>query len=134
MSTSTSGNKPLISLIWVMALTWPFSTSFKQIISLLVWSWWILLSPFKGCVRYIFTSLFLSVKHSTCETRNNAFYFTSKALSVLEKKFSILDIQISWGHQMPEHKTRNICYWVAWEVIWSVYVMLQKKKFYQKTL
>ena len=38
----------------------------------------------KGCVRYIFASLFYSLKKSTCETKKNAFYFTSKALFVLE--------------------------------------------------
>ena len=36
----------------------------------------------KGCVRYIFASLF--AKESTNETRKNAFYFTLKALFVLE--------------------------------------------------
>ena len=38
----------------------------------------------KGCVCYIFVSLFLCLKESTCETRKNIFYFTSKALSVFE--------------------------------------------------
>ena len=42
-------------------------------------------SVFKGCVHYIFASLFLSLKESTCQTRKNIFYFTSKALFVLEK-------------------------------------------------
>ena len=37
----------------------------------------------KGCVRYIFVSLFLSLKEGTCEARKNVFYFTSKALFVL---------------------------------------------------
>ena len=39
----------------------------------------------KGYVRYIFASLFFSVKEGTCETRKKVFYFTSKALFVLEK-------------------------------------------------
>ena len=39
---------------------------------------------FKGCVRYIFTKLFFMSKKRTCETRNNVFYFTSKALFILE--------------------------------------------------
>ena len=44
----------------------------------------------KGCVHYIFTSLFCMSKERTCETRKNLFYFTSKALSVLETiKFQI---------------------------------------------
>ena len=39
----------------------------------------------KGCVRYIFASLFLSLNESTFQTRKNVFYFTSKTLLVLEK-------------------------------------------------
>ena len=37
----------------------------------------------KGCVRYIFASLFLMLKESACETRKNVSYFTSKPLFVL---------------------------------------------------
>ena len=40
---------------------------------------------FKGCVCYIFTSWFLSPKESSCETKKNVFYFTSKALFILKK-------------------------------------------------
>ena len=40
---------------------------------------------FEGCVRYIFTSWFLSLKQSTCENMNKILYFTSKALFFLEK-------------------------------------------------
>ena len=39
----------------------------------------------KGCVRYIFASLCFKLKESICHTRKNTFYFTSKALFVLEK-------------------------------------------------
>ena len=39
----------------------------------------------KGSVRYIFATLFLGLKESVCETRKNIFYFTQKALFVLEK-------------------------------------------------
>ena len=39
---------------------------------------------FKGCVRYIFASLFFMSKRSTYESRQNVFYFTSKALFVFE--------------------------------------------------
>ena len=38
----------------------------------------------KGSVRYIFATLFLGLKESFCETRKNIFYFTQKALFVLE--------------------------------------------------
>ena len=47
----------------------------------------------KGCVRYTFASLFLSLNESTCQTRKNIFYFTSKAL--LTSNFRILHFQIS---------------------------------------
>ena len=40
---------------------------------------------FEGCVRYIFASLFLSLKEGTCETRKNVSYFFLKALFVLKK-------------------------------------------------
>ena len=36
---------------------------------------------FKGCVHYIFASLFVSLRESTCETRKNMFYCTLKALN-----------------------------------------------------
>ena len=39
----------------------------------------------KGCVHYIFASLFFSLKESTCETRKNVFHFTSKVLFILKK-------------------------------------------------
>ena len=49
------------------------------------WDGW---DIFKGCFCYIFASLFLSLNESTCQTRKNIFYFTSKALFVLkEMKF-----------------------------------------------
>ena len=41
-------------------------------------SWYVI----KGCIRYIL--LVLCLKESTCETRKNVFYFTSKALFVIE--------------------------------------------------
>ena len=40
-----------------------------------------------------------------------------KIFSFLRKSnFRILDIQISWRHQMSKHKTRNTFYWITWEV------------------
>ena len=39
----------------------------------------------QGCVHYIFASLFLSLKESTCETRKNVFYSNLKAFFVLKK-------------------------------------------------
>ena len=43
------------------------------------------LQNFKGCAQYIFLLVcFVCLKESTCETRKNIIYFTSKALFVLE--------------------------------------------------
>ena len=55
----------------------------------------------KGCVPYIFASLFLGLNECTFQMKKNVFYFTSKPYFVLEKiKFIILHFQISWRHQM----------------------------------
>ena len=40
----------------------------------------------------------------------NLFPFSRKS------NFRTLDIQISWHHQMPTHKTRNTLCWITWEV------------------
>ena len=57
------------------------------------------------------------LKGSTWETCKNVFYFTSKLFSFSRtSNFSILDIRISWRHQMPKHKTRDTFYWITWEV------------------
>ena len=45
---------------------------------------WNVIWDVKGCIRYIFSSLFLKAKESACETRKNLFYYTSKALFILE--------------------------------------------------
>ena len=42
-------------------------------------------SQLKGCVRYIFASLFLGLNERTCQIKKNVFYFTSKPLFLLEK-------------------------------------------------
>ena len=61
--------------------------------------------PLKGCVRYIFASLFCMSKRERLRNNENTLYFTSKALLVREKStFNILDIQ------MPKHGTRNTYY------------------------
>ena len=33
-----------------------------------------------------------------------------------KSNFRILDIQVSWHHQMPKHKIRNIFYWITLKV------------------
>ena len=59
---------------------------------------------------------FLRLKESTCETRKNDFYFTSKALFLRWSNFNFSDIQISVRNQMPKQETRNTYYWITWEV------------------
>ena len=45
-----------------------------------------------------------------------SFISLQKLFSFLKSNFRILDIQISWPHQMLNHKTRNTFYWITWEV------------------
>ena len=55
---------------------------------------------------------FLSLKGSTCKTGKCfiLFYFEKFLLFSRKSKFRILDIKISWNHQMPKYKTRNTFY------------------------
>ena len=60
---------------------------------------------------------FLSLNESTCQTRKIFFILHQNFCSLSRNsKFKILDIQISWRHQMPKHKTRNTFYWIMWKV------------------
>ena len=45
----------------------------------------ILVHSFKGCVRYIFDSLFFKTKREHLRNKKNVFYFLSEALFVFEK-------------------------------------------------
>ena len=85
---------------------------------------------------------FVCLKESNCETRKNVFYFSSKALFVLEI-INFSGIQMTWRHQMPEREkreTRNAFSWITREVnisgddIWPVYVILQNKIFDEKSI
>ena len=45
------------------------------------------------------------------------FISLQKLFSFLRKsKFRILDVQVSWRHQMPKHKKRKMFYWITWEI------------------
>ena len=76
------------------------------------------LASLKVCVCYICAGLFLSsLNESTCQTRKNVFYFTSKAPFLkIFKSFKILHYQISWCHQIFNHKTRSTFHWITWKV------------------
>ena len=68
------------------------------------------------------------------------FFISLQKLFPFSRKstFSILVIQISWRHKMPEYKTRNTFYWVTSEVKtvyqWNLASLchIVKKTFYQK--
>ena len=76
-----------------------------------------MLNLLKGCVHYIFASLFFMSKREHFVNKKKCFHFTSKVLFVLEIiKFNFSDIQMSWRHQMSKHETRNIFYRITWEV------------------
>ena len=69
------------------------------------------ISIIKGCVRYILLVCFVCLKESTCETRKNAFYFTTKALLVLEIINQLLTFQIFKYHDVikcPRINTKHI--------------------------
>ena len=71
----------------------------------------------KGCVCYIFASLFSRLKESTCKTWKNVFFLLQKVfLFVRKSNLRILVIQILWRHQMPKYKTRNTFCWITWKV------------------
>ena len=60
---------------------------------------------------------FLCLKESTWETRKNVFISLQKLFLFSGKSnFRILDILISWCHQMSKYETRNTFYWITWEV------------------
>ena len=74
----------------------------------------------------LFLLVFVSVKESTCETRNKN--YISKALFVLEKiKFNL---QVSRRHYILKNKTRNTFHWRTWRVTtvcWWNLVSLKKQ-------
>ena len=71
----------------------------------------------KGCVRYIFASLFLDLDLALVKWRKMFFISHQNLFSFLRKSnFRILHFQISWHHQMPKHERRNTIHWITWEV------------------
>ena len=81
----------------------------------------ILIIPGKINLKVVVSATLLLICFSSpkehFKTRKNVFHSLQK-LSLFSRKsnFRILDIQISWRHQMPKHKARNTFYWIAWEV------------------
>ena len=66
---------------------------------------------FKDCVcTYL-------LKASFSETTKMFYISLPRLFSLLRKlKFEILDVQVSWRHQMPKHETRKRFHWIIWEV------------------
>ena len=98
------------------------------------------LSIIKGCVRYIFASLFLRLNESTRQTRENVFYFTWKALFVFEKiKFqnSSFSNFVTSSNASAKNKCillNNVGSKHSLLMKWPGYVILEEKKFDQKIL
>ena len=63
---------------------------------------------FKGCVRYIFASLFFKSKREHFWNWK-MFFISLRRLFPFSRKsnFRISGIQLSWRHQMRKHKRRN---------------------------
>ena len=68
------------------------------------------------CVNYILLVCYLSLKESTCETREKIILFQKHFLFSRKSNFRILDIQPSWYNQMPQHKTKTLFYRIILEV------------------
>ena len=79
--------------------------------------YWFLIRFLKVVSTTFLLVCFSSLKEDNCETCKNLFFSLQK-LFLLSRKinFRILDIQISWRHQLLKHKTRNTFYWITWEV------------------
>ena len=71
---------------------------------------------FRTClkvVRYTFASLFFKTKRALLKL-GKIFLFHFKSFFGSQEKVRILDLQISWRHQMPKQKTKKyIFYWIT---------------------
>ena len=81
-----------------------------------------LMSIFRGWyLKVLSATCFLvcpfSLKGALVKLRR-MFFISLQKLFLFSRKsnFRILDIQIPWRYQMSKHKTRNIFYWITWEV------------------
>ena len=88
-----------------------YNTSIEDldVFSFSVWRYKKIKVRFKGCVRYIFTSLF-------CISKREHSWNKEKKIIFILKIITFSDIQMSWRHQMLKHETRNTYYWITWEV------------------
>ena len=60
---------------------------------------------------------FVSLKESPCETRKMIFPLFRKLVLYLEQtNFNFSDVKTSWRHRMHKLETRNIFYYITWEV------------------
>ena len=63
------------------------------------------------------------------------FFISLEKLFLFSRKsnFRVLDIQISWRHQMPKHKTRNTVYWITWDKFGQFMSYCKRKAVIKKT-
>ena len=87
---------------------------------------------FKGCVCYIFASLFFQSKRALVKL-GEMFSISLQKHFLLSRKsnFRILDIQISQYHLMPQHKTRDTFYWITWPNFIARLCLLPKKNVFR---
>ena len=75
----------------------------------------------KKALKVVSTTFFLVFfkskrKHLWNMEKCVLFHFKSSFRSRENPILKILDIQISWRHQMPKHEPRNTFYWITWKV------------------
>ena len=63
----------------------------------------------KGCVRYIFASLFYSLNEDICQTTKNVSYFTSNTLFVFEIKLTFQIFKCCDVMKCPSMKHETHC-------------------------
>ena len=71
----------------------------------------------EGCVHYNFAYLLFKSKREHSWNWGKFFISLQKLFSFSWKSsFRIIDIQVSWCHQMSKHQARNTFYWIILEV------------------
>ena len=88
---------------------------------------------FKSCVHCLLCCfVFYVLKRALVKLGEKFLVLLQKFFLSRKTKFRILDIQISWCHQMPKHKARIAFYWINREVNTVCLSHIAMEKFYQK--
>ena len=78
------------------------------------------ITKLKGCVHYIFASLFCMPKREDLWNKEKCFSFHFRVRVRLfsflrQSNFKFSDIQMSWRYHLSMHETQNTFYWITWE-------------------